>query len=265
MSVQSSAATKPITIALLGARLNPECGAEFLVPQLQATRNRDAFLITLESGLVWLFDYGVLVGWGVSEADRQALCAKLEPWVKDPVNRPLMEQYSYSVDIAQPVRVHHDMLMVPDEQPLRLLGLSHAFAQSAKLIFFEEKALSVIESNAYISKELARTGKVVLKRRQLSKLRGVLFDTSSDISLNFNLLDTPEFFWDYPELEEDYLKLARYLDLHPRIEILNRKISTIHELLEMLVAEGYHKHSAFLEWIIIWLIAVDILIYFIPK
>lgn len=257
--------TKPITLALLGGRLDAELGQKLLVAEMKATRNRDAYLLNTPSGIAWLFDYGVLVGWGVSDSDRQQLCAKLEPIIKDPIRRPLMEQYRYSIDANQQPRIHHDTLVIPDEQPLKLLGLSHAFAQSAKLIFFEDKALELIERNAYISKQLAKYGKVALNRRKLSKLRGEMFDTSSDISLNYNLLDTPEFFWDYPELEEDYLQLARYLDLRPRIEILSRKISTIHELLDMLVAEEYHKHSSFLEWIIIVLIAVDILIYFIPK
>ena len=33
-----------------------------------------------------------------------------------------------------------------------------------------------------------------LNRKELAKLRGRLFATSSDIILHFNLLDTPEFF-----------------------------------------------------------------------
>jgi uncharacterized Rmd1/YagE family protein len=132
------------------------------------------------------------------------------------------------------------------------------------LSFFEDKAKAVIQHNSYISKQLAATGKIPLTRRKLAKLRGVLFDTSSDISVHFNLLDTPEFFWHYPELEDYYLHLSKYLDLQLRINILNKKLATIHELLDMLATAQHHKHSAFLEGIII-LIAIDIVIYFTPK
>ena len=92
-----------------------------------------------------------------------------------------------------------------------------------------------------------------------------LFCTTSDIILHFNLLDTPEFFWDYPEYEPIYQLGSKYLELAPRLEILNQKLDTIQTLLDMLSQEQNHKHSAFLEWIIIVLIAVDILIYFFPK
>lgn len=52
----------------------------------------------------------------------------------------------------------------------------------------------MIQDNAYIVEQLSVSGKVPLTRKGLAKLRGKLFATSSDITLNFNLLDTPEFF-----------------------------------------------------------------------
>ena len=131
-----------------------------------------------------------------------------------------------------------------------------------KLEFFEEQAQAVISENAYLSQQLAQTGKVPLTRKELAKLCGTLFKTSTDINLHFNLLDTPEFFWDNPNLEGVYQQLSKYLDLLPRIHILQKKFDTIHNLVDMLSTEQNHKHSAFLEWVIIILIAVDIAIYF---
>jgi uncharacterized Rmd1/YagE family protein len=101
-----------------------------------------------------------------------------------------------------------------------------------------------------------------MTRRELAKLRGKLYDTTSDITLHFSLLDTPEFFWGYPELEENYYLLLKYLDFQQRIDILEKKLETIQKLLNMIADEQNHKHSAFLEWIIIVLIAVDIIVYF---
>lgn len=251
-----------INITLLGKQLKTEAVEDILVEKMGATRFRDAYHIQMLQGESWVFQYGVLVCWDVPEDDRQQLITSLEGVIEDSAPKPLMEQYSYKIEQGKPFNILHDLLVIPNDEALTRLSLSHAFAQSAKLEFFEDKAQQVIQKNAYISKELAKTGKVSLRRRELARLRGVLFDTSSDITLHFNLLDTPEFFWDYPELEASYLKLAKYLDLTPRIDILNKKLGTIHGLLEMLAAEQHHKHSAFLEWVIIILIAVDIVIYF---
>lgn len=254
---------KRITIAMLGERLNSETADALLIEKMGAVRYRDAYHIKKHQGDVWLFEYGILVGWNLPEDDRRQLCFELEAILDTPVNRPLIEQYSYTIEPDRSFTILHDLLVLPESDLLSQLACSHAFAQSAKLVFFEDKAQQLIQKNAYISKDLARTGRVALTRRQLAKLRGELFDTSSDITLHFSLLDTPEFFWDYPELEADYLRLAKYLDLSPRIEIMNRKLATIQGLLGMLASEQYHKHSAFLEWVIIILIAIDIIIYFI--
>lgn len=260
--VEMNKKLKRITIALLGKQLNLDMCEQHLVLDMGAVRYRDAYYIKKPVGEIWLFEYGVLVGWDLEEHDRQQFCYEINSIIEGVESRPVLEQYAYSIDIARPFNIHHDSLDIPNDEPLTRLGLSHAFAQSAKLSFFEEKALQLIQENAFISKQLAETGKVSLNRRDLAKLRGVLFDTSSDITLHFNLLDTPEFFWDYPELEADYLRVAKYLDLQPRIEIMNKKLETIQRLLDMLAEQQYHKHSAFLEWIIIILIAVDIVIYF---
>jgi len=97
-----------------------------------------------------------------------------------------------------------------------------------------------------------------LSRSALAKIRGHLFSTKSDIFLHYGLLDTPEFFWEYPEYEYAYSASARYLDISSRVGLLSNKLDVIHELFEMLADDLNHKHSSFLEWIIILLIAFEI-------
>lgn len=254
-----------ISVNLIGDRLDPEAIEESLIGVWGAVRYRDAYAIKLAQGEAWLFDYGVLVCWDVAESERQRLCFELSALMLVPIEPVTTERYGYSIEPQSTLKIHTDHITLPMDDPLTRLGLSHAFAQSAKLAFFEDKAQQEISRNHFLSRELAEHGKISLNRRQLAKLRGVLFSTSSDISLHFNLLDTPEFFWDYPEHEMYYQALAKYLDLAARIEILNHKLATIHEMLDMLASEQHHKHSAFLEWIIIILIAVDIVVYFSPK
>ncbi len=254
-----------IIVATLGRTLDKSQSDTYLINQLGAVKYRDAYYLKLPEGEAWLFDYAILVCWGVSEDDRQNLISSVSVIIVDPEKNMVNEQFSYSIDCEAAFNIHNDFISVPVDNNLTRLALSHAFAQSAKLVAIEEQAEAVLIKNSFISKELARTGRIPLNRKALAKLRGQIFDTSSDIGLHFNLLDTPEFFWNYPDQEEYYLRLCKYLDLQPRIDILNHKLANIHELLNMLAAEQHHKHSAFLEWIIIVLIAVDIIVYFTPK
>jgi len=74
------------------------------------------------------------------------------------------------------------------------------------------------------------------------------------------LLDTPEFFWEYSELEPYYRLVAHYLDIERRVNVLNQRLTVLKELFDMLNNEINHKHSSRLEWTIIWLIVIEVII-----
>lgn len=252
-----------IETLVLGRLFKRPATQDFVLGNYRSAKFRDVLRLELADGEAWLFDYGALILWGVSEEGKQSLLGRLQDLVEDPLDKAEYERYRFSVN-GNELKIHQDTVVLPDNEPLSRLAVSHAFAQSIKLAAFEDQAQAVIEENAHIPQALARNGKSPIGRRKLARRRGTLFSTKSDILLNFNLLDTPEFFWDYPELESMYLLAARYLDIVPRINLLSKKLETIHELLEMLATEQNHKHASALEWIIIILIAVDIVVYFKP-
>lgn len=248
------------TLSVGRAFLQPQT-QDFLFDNYRTSRYRDAAHIELPVGEAWLFDYGVVVFWGVAEEQRKQLLADLAGFIDTPSES--VERESLHFQVNQPENlITRDVISLNDNEPLSRLAMSHALAQSAKLGVFETLAQELIESNSRIPQMLALKGKVLLKRRELAMLRGELFAAKSDIILNFNLLDTPEFIWEYPELESRYLMMSRYLDILPRVSILSKKLETIHELLDMLAAEQNHQHSSFLEWIIIILIAIEIVLFF---
>ena len=64
-------------------------------------------------------------------------------------------------------------------------------------------------------------------------------------------------------MEHYYLALSRYLEITPRATVLKNRLEVIQELLEMMADEQKHSHSSMLEWIIIILIAIEIVLFFV--
>ncbi len=242
-------------------------GDAFKIPELESTalapyefnRTRDAYHLPLASGEVWLFQYGVVVFWAVADDEQQLLIKRVLPHVELEAKKPSREVFQFSLD-ADHLSIRADLISLPGDSHLTRLAVSHALAQSTQLIVFETMAQDNISATAHIPATLAEKGKIPLRRKELAKIRGQLFATKSDIILHYGLLDTPEFFWEYPELEATYMLVARYLDIKSRVDVLSQKLGTIHELLEMLADEQNHQHSSFLEWIIIILIGFEILL-----
>jgi uncharacterized Rmd1/YagE family protein len=71
-------------------------------------------------------------------------------------------------------------------------------------------------------------------------------------------LDTPDFYWSKPELEEYYTQISRSLDVRPRIAILNKKLDYANELATVLREHLSENHALVLEWMIIILITVEV-------
>lgn len=212
-----------------------------------------------DAGDIIVFSYGVLVLWDIGEAHQRAFTQSLRDFCVDPFAEPYQDEFEYSED-APAARVQGDHIYIDGTALVDKLAFSHALAQSVKLLELEASAETTIRETRNIPRNMSLTGSSKLGRREIARMRGHLFLVQSEINLQYALLDTPEFFWEHPGVEDRYSMLRHYLELESRIELLNRKLGVIHDIFGMLADEQKHRHSSFLEWIIIWLIAIDILL-----
>jgi uncharacterized Rmd1/YagE family protein len=237
---------------------------KYLETKYKTVTFRDVLHVSKPEGDALIFKFGVAVFWGLGYDENQNLLADLKKFEQDSLAEPITDEFSFVENQANS-RIHEDQidLIGGEDAILEKLAVSYGIAQSLKLAQFELAAQKTIDGTKYIPESIAASGVTHLSRRAIAKLRGELYLAKSYINLQFDLLDTPEFFWEYPELEGVYQMAANYLEVKPRLEILDKKLEVIHELFDMLADEQKHKHSSFLEWIIIWLIAVEIVIFLV--
>ncbi len=167
----------------------------------QGTLYRDALHLEVAGGHAFVFSYGVLVLWGLSHDAERTLRRRVAGFCIAPHGDPIQDEFTFQLD-AEQNRIHSDHISLTGDDALTLLAVSHGIAQSSKLEEFEGYALQTIEETSDIPRNMAATGSTRLPRKNIARMRGRLFLVESDINLNFALLDTPEFFWEYPSLEE---------------------------------------------------------------
>lgn len=237
---------------------------EYLSRQSHAARIRNVIVLSPDEGVrAFLFDYGVCVLFQYDYESEKRLIDQLLKFATNPLESYVEEDLEYQLSATEGVRIRNDMIDVDDLSELTCLSLSHALAQSTKLAFFEASIEETIKKTKYIPETLAKKGTIALSRTKLARERGRVYLEKSHIILQFNLLDTPEFIWEYPELEHYYLALSRYLEISPRATVLKNRLEVIQELLEMMADEQKHSHSSMLEWVIIVLIAIEIVLFFV--
>jgi len=215
--------------------------------------------LLIEDDQTWsaIFSYGSVVHWNVSPEQQLKLHQLLLKYAENPLENIEEDNFTFSLNCGN-TRIVEDHIEIESADPILLFSLSQGMAQSIKLASFETNAITTINNTSYLPKSLAKNGSIKLGSKDIAKIRGQLFLTKSDIILNYDLLDTPDFFWEYPEYESYYSITAKYLEIAQRTEVLSKKLETIHELFEMLADEQKHRHSSALEWVIIWLIMFEI-------
>jgi len=223
---------------------------------------RNVLHVEWHDGDVFVFDYGVLVFWRLGVNERDEFLQKISRFANSPLEKILDDEFTFDTG-SEKSFIKNDHIHLNDDEILTRLAVSHGIAQSTKLAQFENRIQQTINDTAHIPENIAQTGSAKLSGKELSRLRGRLYITQSDVMLNYDLLDIPDFFWEYPELDSLYSMIADYLEIKQRVDVLSKKLETIHELFDMMADEQKHHHSSMLEWIIIWLIAIEIVIFLI--
>jgi len=73
-------------------------------------------------------------------------------------------------------------------------------------------------------------------------------------------LDEPDFFWENEEYLAMYTRTNAYLDVSDRARILNTRLDVIEKLLDNLTTQLQNEQAHHLEWIVIWLIVVEVVL-----
>jgi uncharacterized Rmd1/YagE family protein len=87
---------------------------------------------------------------------------------------------------------------------------------------------------------------------------GDIFVIRHDLNLHSDVLDTPDFLWEEDIYEPDYLIIAKYLEMESRVDLLNTRLDMLKELLDMIQQQMQNAHASKLEWIVIWLIVIEV-------
>jgi uncharacterized Rmd1/YagE family protein len=239
---------------LLGASIGDEGHIRDNVPD---------FDIQIHTPEVFLFDYGVVVIWGMTETQETKFLKdiskfELEKLAPDDVE---IERFNFYYTREYQARIYNDFITLRDKNNyMTKLAISHALAQSVKTSLFEELIASTVETCKDIPTQIALTGKIALSRSQINMQIGELFILRINIHLNGSVLDTPELFWVEPQLEPVYQAVRSYLEMDQRVGLLTERLDVIADLLAVLKDQLSHGHGEKLEWIVIVLIAMEILV-----
>ena len=209
-------------------------------------------------GNLFLFSFGCAVFWNFPQPLEMDILKDLKQFEELPIDDIEKDEFTYVYGVSP--KIVDDEITLPDHEMITKLAFSHGLAQSVKLGTFEIAIQKTFNNTKQLPNDLAKQGKISLSRREIRKKMGLIFIERNSINLHADVLDTPDFFWENPEVEPLYRLVATYLDIKTRVEVLNHRLNVMRELFEMLGNELNHQHSSRLEITIILLIIIEVVL-----
>ncbi|KAI4144608.1 MAG: hypothetical protein L6R39_004103 [Caloplaca ligustica] len=227
-------------------------------------RNTLDFDTRIHTPEVFLFDYGTVVIWGMTPSQETRFLSDVSKFATgEPLARQDIqtENFNFYYTREYQARIYNDFISLREKKNyMTKLAISHALSQSVKTSLFEDRLSTTIALTRPLPQQLALTGRIALSRTEITKQIGQLFVLRINIHLQGSVLDSPELMWAEPQLEPVYGAVRSYLEMDQRVGLLTERLEVLGDLLAVLKDQVGTRHGEYLEWIVIVLIAAEILV-----
>uniref|UniRef100_A0A7S2ZNR8 DUF155 domain-containing protein n=1 Tax=Rhodosorus marinus TaxID=101924 RepID=A0A7S2ZNR8_9RHOD len=215
-----------------------------------------------ENGYLFMFPSGSLVFWDVPLGTRRKIFDEASGLSGNDPIVPFNEfDHEFEITANESTFFKNDKIHVKDlSNKEELLALSFGLAQSTKLQVYEEAIDKLVEETQVLPNQLAIHGRIYESNRTLKQRMGTLLSARYSVSLLSDILDTPDFFWEHPNLEVLHKQCRSEIGMNKRVNLLSRRMDIIKDSLDLINTEISDTSSRRVEWYIVSLIAVEIAI-----
>lgn len=159
-------------------------------------------------------------------------------------------------DLDVTCKIKHEHILLKEPLSLYFVIIALVVSQSVGLEKYEQDLETHFEKSQQLL-DLTQSYSL-LKRSKLIEFARNLMAIQHGMVRDLFLLDKPNILWENEDAERLYNQLSFILELKDRFEIVEHKLTNLKEDISMALDLFNHKHSEFLEWIIIGLIGFEI-------
>ena len=213
---------------------------------------------------IYVFKYGVVCFLNCDAIRISDFLRLVSPYCKYKREENLTEEYLVE-DGAPEIRIGYNKIeiMRADIEVLRLIMLN--VSQSVALDYYSEQTTKLMEDTNYHTQILEQKGRLAIRGNSLKRYIGRTLLLKNRIAENLYIFDSPPETWDDESLNKIDTELKRTFDLQDRTRNIHEGLNIIRDNLELFRALLQYRHGTVLEWIVIALIAVEVINMIIEK
>ena len=224
----------------------------------------ELFYKTGPEDFVYVFKYGVVAFMNYDDTRREVFLQRIAPFCKNVFQLPLSEEFEVETHAKENKFGFNKIEIVkPDIEVLRLIMLN--VSQSVSLDYYSEQTNRLLKETNSQTQTLERKGRLDISGANLKKYIGKTLNLKNRIAENLYIFDSPPETWEDEDLNRIDLGLKRTFDLQDRYREIREGLEMIRENLDLFKDLLQYRNSTVLEWIIIILVALEVVNLVIDK
>lgn len=214
-----------------------------------------------KGGYAAITKFGAVIFWNCSDKAREEILSELEHLPNAQQRNPNVQDELAVHMGGEADQVTFSEIRLRDLTVEKLKFISLALGQSVALERFEIELTEVLRQFEPVVAELRKSGGLLLSKKEVLMHVGFAMQVRSAILANLTLFDAPPEAWESEALAHLDSQLYDYFDLDERLAAINQKVAYLTDANSILTTMLNTKKSERLEWIVIILIAIEIVIF----
>jgi required for meiotic nuclear division protein 1 len=216
-----------------------------------------------ESHRVMVTSFGAVVFYSFDEEIAKLVSSRVTETLQDPfVVKEVEDRIIVETEKPEERFLHNEVWLKNDDAAatqMRIVAM--LLAQSVALDHLEREADNALQGFTQYLENLREDGRIRMSKRHILKNIGFAMQTRFMVLNNVALFDKPAETWQSESIEDLFQGMRDFFDIAERQEVLAAKLDFISENTRMLFEVLSSRQSHYLEWIVIILIAVEIVAF----
>lgn len=207
------------------------------------------------------YDFGAIAFAGVDDATRDMVMDAIVKRVGPEPHPPMEEQATITIAPDEKPSVKFDGVVVRELDPKAVQLVALVAAQSAAMEYYEEDVDHILARLNKFSENLAQTGKLSARPRELLKFIGSGMSVHNQVIYTLSLLDTPQLAWEDETLDRLYVGLRTQFEIADRFRALDLKLRMIQNNFELFVDLTQERRNYVLELTVAVLVGLEVVLF----
>jgi len=224
----------------------------------------ELFYKTAELKYIYLFRYGAISFFNYTDDEIKQFFDFLKSHCRNWFSQPFSDEMRVGTGAAEN-KISHNKIEIKNDhhEVLRMIMLN--VTQSVTLDYYSNQTELLLEETNSHTQLLEKKGKLHISGRKLKKFIGKTLLIKNRIAENLYVFDSPVETWENEELDRLYNDLKRNFDLNERFRDVSEGLNIVRDNLDLFKDIMQYSNSVLLEWIVIILIAIEVVHFFIAQ